>query len=143
MNLRSIDLHSNVNGCDHIKWSEVLYLPQWLLYSHPHEDQHIADLITGCQALEKIRTLLGNKPIRITCGYRPLKYNEFIDGAIESAHIVGQAIDWQHSEKSADECRDLLKPHLESLGIRMENHKGNWVHIDIRKPGPGGRYFRP
>lgn len=143
MNIRAIDLNSYVMGCDHIKWGEVLWLPQYRMYAHPTNEQHIANLIDVCKRFEKIRHMLGGHSINISSGYRPGTYNKKIGGAEKSAHREGMALDLVHSKFTADECRDKLLPHLEVLKIRMEDLPGSsWIHIDTKTPY-GARYFKP
>lgn len=143
MNARAIDLKSNIFGCDHIKWWEVLWLPQYRMYTHPPDDQVIANLISIGKRFDMVREILGNEPMSVTSGFRPEAYNKHIKGAKRSAHISGEAIDFQHSKLNAYECRARLLPHLNDLKIRMEDlPRSNWVHIDLRKPG-SGRYFKP
>jgi len=143
MSLRAIDLNANVPGCPNIKWHEVLYLVRFAFYVHPDADQNISNMITICQKVQKIRKILGDKPIFFTSGYRPLYYNNLIKGAVNSGHLYCEALDWKHATKSAEECRKILKPHLDTLEIRMENRCGDWVHTDIKPPGITGRYFTP
>jgi hypothetical protein len=61
-----------------------------------------------------------------------------------SAHTLGMAVDFSVATLKADEVRELLKPELERLKIRMEDLPGStWVHIDTREPGGSGRFFKP
>lgn len=43
--------------------------------------------------LEPLRSLLGDKPIIISSGYRPEKVNRLVGGAPDSQHVYGQAAD--------------------------------------------------
>jgi hypothetical protein len=143
MNPRLIDLNDNVFGCVHIKWKEVLWLPQYRMYAHPPNDEVLNNLISVCKLFDKVRHILGGHPMQITSGYRPELYNEFIGGAKYSAHMDGMALDFQHSKLQADECRSRLISHMVPLNFRMEDKKGSsWVHIDIRKPLQK-RFFKP
>ena len=97
--------------------------------------------------MELIRYYVG-APIFVTSGLRPGKYNEYIGGAKRSQHTMGKACDFwvvgYEGKDGSDAVRELLKPKLEDFGIRMENLPGaTWVHIDLRKPGKSGRYFKP
>ena len=78
---------------------------------------------------------------------RPPAYNLQISGAKNSAHLYGQAVDFNPAVGS---CADLInrmlaEKELDALGIRCENNGPNpgWVHVDNRSPGPSGRYFIP
>ena len=141
--MRAIDLNANIPGCPNIKWKEILYLPQLTLYAHPHTAQIIANLISVCQRAQQVREILGNEPLTFTSGFRPTYYNRLIKGAKYSGHITGEALDFKHKTKTAQQCRNILEPHLKELRIRMEKHKGTWTHIDTKAPGRTGRYFKP
>lgn len=63
----------------------------------------------------------------------------------KSPHRTGRAIDFHVvGYEGAEKCmeiRKLLAPHLEELGLRMENIKGSWIHLDNMPVGPSGRWF--
>jgi len=131
----------------HFSWKEALFLPTWNRMANTSDglnDQVKANLTKVFSVLEEIRTLWGNKPITISCAYRPKAYNALpsIGGAPKSAHIDGMAIDFYISGVKCDEVRKTLIPLLDTFKIRMEHKDGsNWVHIDIRQSTP--RYFIP
>jgi len=132
-----------IPGCEHFEWQEFLWLPQWRVMVYP-SSEIAANLVVVARKMEKIRELLGNKPITVTSGFRPKLYNKKIGGAEFSAHMKGLACDFQHSDLKAMIVRERLYPHLEDLKIRMENlPSANWVHIDLKEPGFSGRYFMP
>jgi len=133
---------------------ECCWLPSWGVMHVPDSHEQ-ANLIKTCLLLEKVRALVG-KPVRVHCMIRPRvtsspgglhdgqDYNSFVGGAPQSAHVVGLAADFDVPGMSCDDLRELLFPHLEALGCRMENSPHSaWVHLDLRAPGPGGRYFKP
>lgn len=143
MKIRAIDLNDFVFGCKHVRWREVLALPRIGIYAHPENDQVLSNLILVCQKFDQVREILGNEPLIVTSGYRPKYYNDKIGGAASSQHMDGAAIDFQHKTKTADDCRALLLPHLDSLKIRVEDLPGSdWVHIDVKLTS-GKRFFRP
>ena len=143
---------------DHFTVHEALYLPSWDIYHTPSQAEcaAILDLLVTC---EKARTLLGDKPWNVHCIIRPNKvncptsvrhgqdYNAFIGStAKHSPHIMGMAIDFDEIGVRCDETRSLLLPHLEQLGMRMEQGPGsNWVHLDRYSPNVSGgvRFFKP
>lgn len=90
--------------------------------------------------LEKTRSLIGNKEIVITSGYRTKEHNakKSVGGRPRSYHLKGMAVDcytkWVPFTK-------LAKAGLEagfSTAIVYETH----VHFDIRKKGLGLRYAK-
>jgi len=111
------------------------------------------NLIKTCQVLEKIREIV-KQPISIHCFIRPAKvncpssphhgqnYNAFVGGSSQSAHLRGNAADWDCGE-DCDQVRAELLPFLKKLNIRMENLQGStWIHIDTFAPKPN-RFFKP
>lgn len=63
-----------------------------------------------------------------------------------SPHKTGHAIDFHivgyEGKAKCAEIRQLLLPHLEELGLRMEDLEGGWVHLDDL-PVVHNRFFKP
>lgn len=94
--------------------------------------------------MERVRDLLGARPLSIISGYRPSQYNAFVKGSANSAHQEGKGCDFSHPLMKADQVREVLLPYLDTLKIRMEDlPESSWIHIDIKDPGPSGRFFKP
>ena len=120
----------------------MLWLAKWNLHCYPTDAQYI-NLIRMTKRLDSVREFFG-KSITITSGLRPWTYNTAIGGAKFSAHKTGEAVDFVVEGLDCDLARMQLTPHLESYGIRMEDLSGSiWIHIDIRDPGNGKRFFKP
>lgn len=143
-----MELDDLIDGSIYFRWREALWCPRWGVYVFPTPEQK-QNIIKTAKVMDAIRNRLG-KPIVVTSWLRPNKYNEWsfpygVGGAKNSAHCEGKACDFQVVTMNCDEVRLLLLPLLPHLGIRMERLDGsNWVHIDIRNPGPeGNRYFYP
>ena len=139
------NLNHKIPGCDHFKWREILFLPQWRFYGVPRHEEQIENLCRVAFALDKIRKKFG-KSITVTSGFRPEPYNILIGGATHSAHMDGMALDFIVDGMSSDKVRALLRPCLKDLGIRMENLDTVHVHIDIRvdpEADNDARYFKP
>lgn len=135
-------LDSVIPSTTHFKWKEFLWLPRWKIHALPDEETYF-NLVTTAKKMQDIRDIL-QAPINITSAYRPVEYNVLIGGAKRSAHILGLASDFQVRDYSAKEVRDILLPWLDKLDIRMEDHQGNWTHIDLMPVGPKGkRFFKP
>lgn len=136
---------------------EALYLPSWGVYHNPSEEEK-QSIIETAKKMDQIRDFIGYA-IKVHCWIRPTKvncqenqylgqdYNKFVGGATKSAHIEGKAVDWSAigypSTSFCDELREKLLPQLQVFDIRMENHSGPWLHIDIRPPVNNNRYFKP
>ena len=121
---------------------EATWLPSWGKYHVPSE-QECANILKLAQAMDKVREIV-KSPIKVHVWIRPEGYNKQIGGAVNSAHITGEAVDWDCMQP-CDETRTRLITYLGELGLRMEDLPGStWVHLDIRPPGANGhRFFRP
>lgn len=124
---------------------EALWLPSWKRQATESELRPAirAELDRLFTIMDLVRDLV-NRPVKIHCAFRPPAYNKLVGGAKASCHLTGRACDFSVPGLTCDQVRTKLLPYLEYLGVRMENLPGsNWVHIDTRPPGPGGRYFTP
>lgn len=85
--------------------------------------------------LEECRTILGNKPIIVSSGYRCPALNKAVGGVPgKSAHVTGQAADWicPGAGSVATICQRLVgTPGLVwDQIIREFDHAGNgWIHL--------------
>jgi len=138
----------------HFTVKETTYLPSWDCYHVPSEEEK-KEIIKLAEKMDIIRDRIG-KPVIVHVWIRPKKanipnhpkdggdYNMFIGStSTKSGHIFGQAVDF-HIGGMPDcaEVRDLIKPWLEELDIRMEDIQGGWIHIDT-KPVGHKRFFKP
>lgn len=83
--------------------------------------------------MEKIRSLLGDRPITISSGYRSPEVNQIVGGSSTSDHVKGLAVDFNVSGMSVSE----VVAKLRNSGIEFDqiiDEFGSWVHI-----GFGGR----
>jgi hypothetical protein len=87
------------------------------------------NIINTAVNLEKIRTLLGNKPLFINSWYRPKSVNDKIKGAAKnSIHLTGLAVDFRCSHLTTTQIYNILDPiHEGGLGLY-----GGFCHIDYR-----------
>lgn len=84
-------------------------------------------------ALEKLRTICGNKPCKIVSGYRDPAYNARIHGAKNSQHISNRAADLVEGYATVGQA--------EQAGFTGIGFCHGWaVHVDVR---PGGRTLFP
>lgn len=141
----------------HFTVHEATFLPSWRIYHTPSEEEK-KEIIKLAKIMDGIRDDLG-KAIIVHVWIRPKKvncpghardgqdYNVFIGSTSKkSAHIFGKGIDFHVSGHSGPagckEIRDKLEPKLESLGVRMEDINGGWVHLDTNPVGYK-RFFKP
>ena len=109
---------------------DACLLPKLKVMCVPTEQEkdNIQDM---AQVMDQIRVLL-NKPINIHSWMRTAEYNASVNGAVNSMHLHGFAVDFDCGE-DCDVTRTRLLPLLRTLNIRMENNpKGTWVHVDMR-----------
>ena len=64
----------------------------WKVDNTPPKDL-MPVIIKTCQGLERIRAIIGNKPIQILSGYRNAAVNRLVNGSRNSQHIKGEAAD--------------------------------------------------
>ena len=94
------------------------------------------------RVLEPVRSLLGNKPIVISSGYRGHRLNMAVGGAVNSDHKFGRAADFTCPGFGAvrDICTRLnAEEGLPFYQLIREFDQGNsgWVHISWRDdPAP-------
>lgn len=139
----------------HFCVGEATLLPSWGVHHIPSE-QEKSDIVAFAARLDMVRDMLG-RPLFIHCWIRPTStncqgspyhgqnYNAHVGGAPKSGHILGRAADWDAGEKTGAACDALrahLEPSLDSLGLRMENKPGPWVHLDSM-PVTLRRFFIP
>lgn len=135
-------------GCAHFTHKDALWLPQWNRMGGAGDglnDEIMANLVALFQRMEKVRTFL-NAPINVHCAFRPKLYNALVKGAKNSAHLTGQAVDFDVSNRACPDIRNaiLVALKLQEWDMRMEDITGNWIHLDTRPLVEGGhRFFRP
>lgn len=98
----------------------------------------VANLTKTAQMLEKVRTLLGDKMMTITSGYRCLKLNTAIGSAPSSAHVQGQAADFICPDfGSVKECVIKIAHdrgiEFDQLIREFDDGGHGWVHIAWRE----------
>ena len=99
---------------------------------HPPEAA-LQDLRMLClNVLEPLRKALGDRPLRITSGYRCPQLNKLLKSADTSQHLLGQAADFQAPGM------DLLEVAKVAAGHNLVNfdqliYEGRWLHISWSK----------
>ena len=97
-----------------------------------------ANLQRTAETMEKVRAILGDKPILISSGYRSPKVNAAVGGAKSSAHISGLAVDFSCPGFGTPLaiCKQL-EPHMGELGVDQLIHEYNtWVHLGLSAGDP-------
>jgi uncharacterized protein YcbK (DUF882 family) len=126
------------------KWKDALFQPQWGVYIFPTQEQS-DNIFRTAMKLETIKKALEGRKIITLNWLRSPKYNELVKGSKRSAHLDGLAVDFVVDQMHPQQTRLALIPLLEKINIRMEKlgPNDNWIHIDLKEPGPSGRYFTP
>lgn len=85
------------------------------------------------QAFEDIRSLCGDKPIKVFSAYRTPEWNRKVGGAPRSQHVQGRALDLKPPEGlTVKQFYDLIKANHKEFGINGIGFYKTFVHIDIR-----------
>jgi zinc D-Ala-D-Ala carboxypeptidase len=102
------------------------------------DSQERKNIQRTAETMEKVRTLLGGKPILVSSGYRSPKVNAAVGGAKTSAHVHGLAVDFSCPGFGTplQICRKL-EPHMKDLGIDQLIHEyTTWVHLGLTGSAP-------
>lgn len=97
----------------------------------------LANLQRLAAFLEKVKVVLGNKPVMINSAYRGPEVNAHVGGQKNSQHLIGCAADIRIPGMSPDEvCRAILASDLEYDQLIREFYDpekkaGGWTHISV------------
>jgi zinc D-Ala-D-Ala carboxypeptidase len=98
------------------------------------------ELMTNAMAtaemMERIRDVLGDKPIIVTSGYRCKAVNALAGSSDSSDHVKAMAVDFECPAFGTPyEVAKHLATKVDSLGIGQLIHEfGSWVHVSTRTP---------
>ena len=108
----------------------------------------VANLRRTAEQMERVRAILGDHPVTVSSGYRSPALNRAVGGAPRSAHLQGQAVDFNcyGFGSSLAVCRAIA---ASDLAFDQLIEEGNWAHVsfDPRLRGqiltkrPGGGYI--
>lgn len=81
--------------------------------------------------MEKVRSILGDNPIKITSGYRSPAVNKKVGGVSNSDHMSAHVCDFQCPKFGTpyEICKELILSKLAFDQLICE--KGVWVHISF------------
>jgi zinc D-Ala-D-Ala carboxypeptidase len=90
----------------------------------------LATLRATAARMEEVRRLLGDRVISVSSGYRCPELNRAVGGARTSAHLVGDAVDFNcfGFGEPAVVCRAIA--HSE-LGFDQLIEEGSWCHVSF------------
>jgi len=125
---------------------DCLWLGHWGRLANATDgltDDLCQKLITTCENAEKIRAIL-QCPMLISSMYRSPAYSPIVGGSATDVHTQGIAFDFvPDTILSIDAAKELIRPNLDDLNLRMEAGTTNWIHIDSHQVGASGREFIP
>lgn len=117
----------------HFSLEELVVTQQRGLDNTP-DSEAFKNLKHTAKRMEQVRSLLGDKVIVVTSGYRSLAVNRAVGGARASAHLHGNAADFVcHGFGTPRQiCRVLAASNLTFDQLIEE---GSWVHISFDPKG--------
>ena len=80
--------------------------------------------------LEKIRSELGNKPIKINSAIRCRQHNKNVGGVFDSMHIKGKAVDFTSNSVDSLKESQVADKIVGGKGAVLRYISKNFVHID-------------
>ena len=94
----------------------------------------ITNLGLVAAAMERIRTLVGDRPIVVRSGYRSVAVNQAVGGVATSAHCHGLACDFVCPAfgTPAEVALAILKSGIEYDQLILEY---GWVHVGLAQEG--------
>lgn len=95
--------------------------------------QNLLNVQRTAQTMEKVRTILGGKPVLISSGYRSFQVNKAVGGSSTSAHMSGLAADFTVPRfGTPSEICHKLSAHMPELAIDQLIHEfDSWVHLGL------------
>lgn len=129
---------------EHFTVKDALFLHAWGKLACIDKDGVLLHrIVTLCQKLEQIRTLLNDTPMNVHSMFRSIAYNRDQNiNPVNDVHSQSVAADFDCLPRySIEQVKERLRPSLVKLNIRMERNTPTWVHVDTRIPGPSGREF--
>lgn len=97
--------------------------------------QHRRNLEYTAQQMERVRRVLGNRPLIVSSWYRNPTVNRAVGGVSNSAHAQGLAVDFTARGLSVlDACRALVASDIQFDQLIYEYHR--WVHIGFSRTAP-------
>jgi hypothetical protein len=123
----------------HFSLAELTHTSHRQFDNTPNEKE-LANLQKLAEFLEQVKTLLDNKPIMITSGYRSKPVNDSVGSSDKSQHRLGYAADFKVPGMTPDQVvRAIIDSDLQFDQVIREFSDpvagGGWTHISI-SPSP-------
>jgi len=120
-----INLSDKIISGGHFTWAEATKNGTRI----PDKEEIVNNIIKIAYSMEDVRTYLGNHPITINSWYRDPKTNNNVNGAKNSQHLYGGAVDF-HLKISPKEVYEKLNDWWGNKG-GLGKYSG-FTHIDCR-----------
>lgn len=101
---------------------------------------------TATKLFEPIRSLLGDKPIPITSGYRCPELNKAVGGQPSSQHMKAQALDLVPTHISVRDAFEMIKSSsvvFDQMIVEHNKAGSVWLHVSLANPGDNRRQCIP
>lgn len=127
-------------GSKYFKTSEYLKDRE---IEYPLPDQFKENMKALLAKLDTVRFEWG-KPLNISSGYRPGRFNKAAGGATNSAHLTCEAVDLVDTDGSLAKFLNN-EERLKIYGLYLENpvRTPGWCHLQTRATKSGNRIFNP
>ena len=81
--------------------------------------------------MERVREILGNRPITVNSWYRNEKVNKAVGGVPNSQHRTGEAVDFTVTGLTVPQAIQILLDHAAELQFDQLIKEPSWVHISF------------
>lgn len=102
------------------------------IFDNTPNEHIIENLKHTCSQLEKVRELLGDKPIVISSGFRSREVNISVNGAKNSDHLWGFAVDFRVSGLTPYEIVEMISKS-DIPFKQIINEFQSWTHLSFEK----------
>lgn len=118
-----------MNLSAHFTLDEMTFTDHREFDNTPNEVE-IENLKRAAQLMEKVRDLLGGKPIIINSAFRCKQVNDAVGSKDTSQHRIGCAVDFRHSELTPDQVvRSIVASDIQFDQVIREFDR--WTHISV------------
>lgn len=87
------------------------------------------NLTRTCEVLERIRSVVGNRAIAISSGYRCPELNRLVGGAATSAHLRGNAADFTVPGMELSDVYNAIRNS--DIAYDQLIYENTWIHIGL------------
>lgn len=129
---------------EHFSWAEVSRSAtadaKKIINVVPPECTH--NVVRVAEAMELVRALLGDNPLKINSWYRCLELNRAIGGSPKSMHMKGLAVDFEPLTMTNDKAFErIAKSDIPFDQLIHERTKSgaDWIHFGLAEGEPRGQ----